>query len=64
MGAPRVAPKTSSSKVARPTTISVPELDGTSRSLSFWQTAGSLEESNNKTQRPDDAIFMYERTAN
>ena len=61
MGAPGLAPKTSSSDIARPTRNPVPEPHGQSRIISSGQTAGSPEESNTKTQQPHDAIFMYKR---
>ena len=64
MGAPRVTPKTSLSDATRPTTNSVPGLQGTSQFVSSGRTAGSPEESNTSTQHPHDAIFMYKRAAN
>ena len=61
MGAPVEAPKASSSDAERPTTNSVPELHGTPHTISLGRLAGSPEESNTKTQKPDDAIFIEKR---
>ena len=43
----------------RPTENSVPELHGTSRSVSSGQTAASPEESSTEKQQLQVAIFMY-----
>ena len=58
MGAPVEAPTASSSDVEHPTTNSTPELYGTPRTITSGRLAGSPEESNTKTQKPHDAIFM------
>ena len=64
MGAPVEAPTASSSEVEHPTTNSVPELHGTPQTISSGRVAVSPEESNTKTQKPHDAIFMYKRALN
>ena len=61
MGAPVEEPTASSSDVEHPITNSVPELYGTPRTISSERLTGSPEESNTKTQKPHDAIFMYRR---
>ena len=61
MGAPVDAPTASFLDVGRPTTNSVPELYGTLRTISSGRLTGSPEQSNTKTQKPHDAIFMYRR---
>ena len=62
MGSAVGAPTASFSNVERPTTNSVPELYETLRTISSGQSTGSPEESNSKTQKPHDGIFMNWRT--
>ena len=51
---------TSSEDVARQTSNSLPDPPRTQRKASPGRAAGSPEESNTKTQKPHDAIFMFE----
>ena len=59
--APVEAPTASFLDVEGPTRNSVPELYGTQRTFFSGRLTGSPEESNTKTQKPHDAIFMYRR---
>ena len=59
MGLPVAAPTASSLDEERPTTYSVPELNGTPHTIYSERLAGSQEETNTKTELPQDAIFTY-----
>ena len=52
MGAPVEAPAASSLDVERPTTNLVPELHGTSYSVSWGRSSNSPEDPNTKTKAP------------
>ena len=64
MGAPVEAPTASSLDVEHPNTNSVPELHGKPHTISSGWIEGSPEESNTKTQKPHDAIFMFKCALN
>ena len=64
MGAPVEAPTASFLDVERLATNLVPELHGTTHTICSGRLAGSPDESNNGTQKPRVAIFMYRRALN